>query len=92
MTSRSWTRTRFARKHRTARNIPARYRPYMEALGSLSPEIIVQISGTLHAGGTDTVVFDHSQVTGSIVLTGGTLTPAGHDRRGRGGGHGGRRQ
>jgi streptogramin lyase len=39
----------------------------------LSPQIMAQISGTLHAGGSDTIQFDHSQVTGPITLTGDRL-------------------
>src|SRR5262249_11842510 len=35
----------------------------------LSPEILAQISGTLHAGGTDTIGFDAAAVTGPIVLS-----------------------
>jgi hypothetical protein len=39
----------------------------------LSPEILGQISGTLHANGSDTIVFDPAAVTGSIGLNGGQL-------------------
>jgi hypothetical protein len=42
--------------------------------GDLSVEILGQISGTLHAGGTDTIVFDPSAVTAPIVLSSGALT------------------
>ncbi|MBN9517016.1 right-handed parallel beta-helix repeat-containing protein, partial [bacterium] len=41
--------------------------------GGLSEEIQDQISGTLHGGGVDTIVFDPSLVTAPIVLTGGAL-------------------
>jgi hypothetical protein len=36
----------------------------------LSQQIRAQISGTLHGGGTDNIVFDHSRVTTPIVLGG----------------------
>jgi hypothetical protein len=39
----------------------------------LSPEIQGQISGTLHANGSDTIVFDPAAVTGSIGLNWGQL-------------------
>jgi len=34
----------------------------------LSTQITGQISGTLHAGGSDTIVFDPTQVTAPIIL------------------------
>jgi hypothetical protein len=34
----------------------------------LSAQIAGQMSGTLHGGGTDTIVFDHTKVTGPITL------------------------
>ena len=39
----------------------------------LSPEIRGQVSGGLHSGGTDTIGFDHTAVTGPIVLGGTQL-------------------
>jgi hypothetical protein len=39
----------------------------------LSDQILAQIVGTLHEGGSDTIVFDHIQVTGPIVLSGTQL-------------------
>jgi hypothetical protein len=39
----------------------------------LSAQITGQISGTLHAGGTDTIQFDHTTVTTSITLGGKQL-------------------
>jgi hypothetical protein len=39
----------------------------------LSNQILGQISGTLHQGGSDTVVFDPTAVRTSITLTGGQL-------------------
>jgi methionine-rich copper-binding protein CopC len=38
---------------------------------NLSPQILAQIQGTLHANGSDVIVFDPHQVTGPIVLTSG---------------------
>jgi predicted outer membrane repeat protein len=39
----------------------------------LSPEIQAQISGTLHANGSDAIVFDPASVTGPIILGGTQL-------------------
>jgi hypothetical protein len=39
----------------------------------LSPQILAQISGALHSGGTDTIAFDPDAVTGAIVLGGTQL-------------------
>jgi hypothetical protein len=39
----------------------------------LSPQIRAQISGTLHANGSDAIVFDPAQVTGPITLGGTQL-------------------
>jgi hypothetical protein len=39
----------------------------------LSPEIVGQISGTLHAHGSDSIVFDHTLVTAPITLGGSQL-------------------
>jgi hypothetical protein len=39
----------------------------------LSPEILRQISGTLHSGGSDTIAFDPAAVTGPIILGGSQL-------------------
>jgi hypothetical protein len=39
----------------------------------LSSQITGQISGELHGGGTDTIVFDHAAVTGAITLGGTQL-------------------
>jgi methionine-rich copper-binding protein CopC len=39
----------------------------------LSPQILGQISGTLHAHGSDTIVFDHTSITGPITLGGTQL-------------------
>jgi predicted outer membrane repeat protein len=39
----------------------------------LSRQILDQISGTLHAGGLDSIVFDHTQVSGPIMLAAGQL-------------------
>src|SRR5262249_42664797 len=39
----------------------------------LSSQINHQINGTLHGGGTDTIQFDHTQVTGPITLGGTQL-------------------
>jgi hypothetical protein len=39
----------------------------------LSAQIRGQISGTLHGGGSDSIGFDHTQVTGPIVLGGSQL-------------------
>jgi hypothetical protein len=39
----------------------------------LSPEILAQISGTLHAHGSDAIVFDPASVTGPITLSGSQL-------------------
>jgi hypothetical protein len=40
----------------------------------LSAEIQGQISGPLHGGGSDTIVFDHTTVTTAITLGGGQLS------------------
>jgi hypothetical protein len=113
MTTRSWVLNLFARRTRTARKAPARYRPALEGLedrlapatltvnstadtasaadaylslrqaiaivnsatlpSGLSPQILAQISGTLHEGGADTIVFDPAKVTGPITLGGTQL-------------------
>src|SRR5262249_35809776 len=39
----------------------------------LSAQILAQISGTLHAGRSDTIQFDHARVTAPIVLSGTRL-------------------
>jgi hypothetical protein len=39
----------------------------------LSPEILAQISGTLHGNGSDVIVFDPASVTGPITLGGSQL-------------------
>src|SRR5262245_35406783 len=43
------------------------------ALSTLSTQRQGQSSGALHAGGTDTIQFDHNQVTGPITLGGTEL-------------------
>jgi hypothetical protein len=43
------------------------------ALSSLSTQIQHQITGALHAGGSDTIQFDHTQVTTPIILGGTQL-------------------
>jgi hypothetical protein len=40
---------------------------------NLSQQILAQISGTLHGGGMDSVVFDHDAVTSAITLSGTLL-------------------
>src|SRR5947209_11039146 len=42
-------------------------------LSTLSPQIQGQISGALHAGGSDTIQFDHTKVTAPILLGGEEL-------------------